>query len=76
MKTLFAVATIAAAALLSACSAPEPVAQTPAYTIHNPGIFATQPPLVDDGGVPLAMPVSVDAKGPAAMARGTGRMAD
>ncbi len=76
MKTLFAVATLATAAVLSACSTAQPLAQTPSFTIHNPGIYATQPPLVDDGGVPLAMPVSVDANGPAAMARGTGRMAD
>ncbi len=75
MKTLFAVATIATAALLSACSAPEPVAQAPAYTIHNPGIFATQPPLVDDGGVPLAVPTAMGVKG-AAWDRGTARMAD
>lgn len=73
MKTLFAIATVA---ILSACSTAQPLAQTPSYTIHNPDIYATQQPLVDDEGIPLALPTSVEAKGPAAMARGTFRMAD
>lgn len=73
MKTILSLALIA---LVSACSTAQPLAQTPSYTIHNPDIYATQPPLVDDNGVSLAIPTTVGAKGPAEMAMGTGRMAD
>ena len=37
--------------------------------IHNPEIYATQQPLVDDDGIPLALPVKH-------WAEGTGRMVD
>ena len=72
MKTILALALVA---FVSACSTEQPVAQTPSFTIHNPGIFATQPPLVDDNGVSLAHPVA-DKKDPTAWAQGKGRMAD
>ena len=38
--------------------------------IHNPEIYATQQPLVDDNGVPLALPTAKH------WAEGTGRMID
>ena len=73
MKTLISLAFVAH---VSACSTAQPLAQSPSYTIHNPGIYATQPPLVDDNGVPLAIPSTVGVKGPAELAMGKGRMAD
>ncbi len=72
MKTILSLALVA---LVSACSTAQPLAQTPSYTIHNPDIYATQQPLVDDNGVPLALPTTV-GKGPAELAQGKGRMAD
>ena len=38
--------------------------------IHNPEIYATQQPLVDDNGVPLALPTAKH------WSEGTGRMID
>lgn len=50
MKTVFA---LAVAILVSACASGSQQATAPAYTIHNPGIYASDPPLVDDDGHPL-----------------------
>ncbi|QIL78578.1 hypothetical protein G7047_00570 [Diaphorobacter sp. HDW4A] len=38
-------------------------AGSPTLEIHNPEIFATQQPLVDDDGIPLALPVKHWAEG-------------
>lgn len=70
MKYLFA---ISLACLVSACSTAQPLAQTPSYTIHNPEIFGSQPPLVDDDGIPFAV---VATKDPFPWASGTARVAD
>lgn len=66
-------ATLTLISPLLACSTVQPLAETPSYTIHNPSIYATVQPAVDDEGVPLAIPA---AKDPFPWASGTGRMVD
>lgn len=46
-------------------------ASSPSYTIHNPDIYATAQPLVDDDGIPLALPTTSQH-----WTHGNSRMAD
>lgn len=71
MKSLVAVAI---ACVLSACSTAQSVAESPSYVIHNPGIYASVQPLMDDGGVSLAIPSAT--QGPFSWANGIAGMAD
>lgn len=50
MKTLVV---LSLACLACACATREHAADTRDYTIHNPGLYASDPPLVDDDGHPL-----------------------
>lgn len=64
-------------AVLSACSTAsnDAAAASPRpLVIHNPAIFGKSPPIVDDGGVPLANPAPT--KDPHSWMTGTGRMVD
>lgn len=80
MKTL---ASVAAALALCACSAVPEAPDAPSYVIHNPALYATERPLVDDNGVSLAV-VPVErarlvlppAQDPFPWASGTSRVAD
>lgn len=68
--------TLAAALALSACASSPPA--SPSYVIHNPELFATERPKVDDDGIPLVFPG--DETAPATKAahwfEGNGRMVD
>ncbi|CAM3689436.1 hypothetical protein [Paracidovorax anthurii] len=74
---------LAVALALSACSSVREAPDAPSFAIHNPAIYATQQPLVDDNGMPLAV-VATDtaqvatpsAKDPFPWASGTSRVAD
>lgn len=63
---------VSLACLAAACSTAQPLADAPSYTIHNPDIYASVQPLVDDDGIPLA----VVPKDPFPWASGTARVAD
>lgn len=67
---------LSAAIALSACAASHELASEPSYTIHNPDIYGSAQPLVDDDGIPLALPAAQPAMQPAVWYLGTGRMVD
>lgn len=58
MKALVALYSILT---LAACTTSQKLASEPSYTIQNPDIYATVQPVVDDNGVPLALPAPKEA---------------